>query len=161
MTSREHVGIAVGGFVGQFALFASLLIAVAIHASLLPPPTDVPGILRAFSAETSLWEAGGLLVTSENDRIFERVLLVSLAAFTGGYAAARIARERPTLIGLLSSWLLVGLAVVVAWRTPHFAPDLRTALVLGLLPAMGALGGGATLTQGLLRRVALAAGRRA
>lgn len=157
-TRRLHVGIAVGGFIGQFVLFASLLIAVAVQASLLPPPTNVLGIVRAFGAETTLWEAGGLLVTSASRGMFVRALLMSLAAITGGYLAARISRERPLLVGMLSSWQLLGLALVVVLRTAHSLADFRTALLLGLLPAMGALGGSVTRSRFLLRRLGLAAG---
>jgi hypothetical protein len=141
MTRRQHVGIAVGGFAGQFMLFATLLVVVAISARRLPPPTNALGMLRAFGAETSLWEAGGLLIATDRPRLPFQAVLATIAALAGGFLAARISRVRPMLTGALSSWLLVGLAVVAALRTPPFIVDARVVLVLGLMPCMGALGG--------------------
>ena len=152
MVSRVHVGVAVGGVAAAFGMFMNIAIAFAIlaargDAAIALPNTRLDLLASALTIAPA-WQVFGTLGTFA-------------ASVFGGYVAAAIARERTVLVGLLSTWLTVGLGVRSwvlqrsAMSASEFVVVLASHAVVGLAGAWlwrvwrgPSHGEGARLTRG-------------
>lgn len=127
MKFRVHVGAALGGFVWYLAL--NLIVGAVLTVRIVT--ADAPTSFTDFTAvmgSTSAWRLFGVLANV-------------LASVIGGYVAARVAKERAIVAGIMSVWFFALLSVYSRLMRPTPETWLVASLTVLAVTLSAACGG--------------------